>query len=256
VHLGQIQIFPIKSLDGLLVEQTQVTSGGILANDRIYAIFDKDGKVVNGKRTARVHELRCNFDAKIEEVQFWKNGESSRAQFQLDDSDQIGEWLGEFFGFTVTLRRDFEKGFPDDREAFGPTITSDASLREVQKWFPELTLESLRRRFRSNLELTGDAPFCEDRLFGAPGESKPFQIGAVKFFGHNPCQRCVVPARDPDSGRAISDFQKKFMELRKKYLPEWANAQRFNHFYRFAVNTSIPLTETGKSLRVGDLVAF
>jgi uncharacterized protein YcbX len=119
-----------------------------------------------------------------------------------------------------------------------------------------LTLESLRRRFRTNLELTGDAPFCEDRLFGAPGELKPFQIGAVKFFGHNPCQRCVVPTRDPDSGRAVTDFQKKFMELRKKFLPEWANAQRFNHFYRFAVNTSIPPTETGKSLRVGDAVEF
>jgi uncharacterized protein len=256
VHLGKIQIFPIKSLDGLRVEQTQITSGGILANDRIYAIFDKDGKVVNGKRTGRVHELRCGFDAKIKEVQFWKNGESSRARFQLNAPGQIEKWLGKYFGFTVVLKHESEKGFPDDRDAFGPTIVSEASLREIQKWFPELSLESLRRRFRTNLELTGSEPFCEDRLFGAPGELKPFQIGAVKFFGHNPCQRCVVPVRDPDSGQAVADFQKKFMELRKKFLPEWANAQRFNHFYRFTVNTSIPPAETGKSLRVGDAVEF
>jgi hypothetical protein len=256
VHLGKIQIFPIKSLDGMPVGQTQITSGGILANDRIYAIFDKDGKVVNGKRTARVHELRCKFDAEIKEVQLWQNDESSPTQFLFDAPQTIEKWLDEFFGFAVTLRREPQKGFPDDREAFGPTITSDASLREIQKWFPELTLESLRRRFRSNLELIGGAPFCEDRLFGAPDELKPFQIGAVKFFGHNPCQRCVVPVRDPDSGQTVAEFQKKFMELRKKFLPQWANAQRFNHFYRFAVNTSIPPGEAGKSLRVGDAVEF
>jgi hypothetical protein len=211
---------------------------------------------VNGKRTARVHELRCKFDAEIKEVQLWQNDESSPTQFLFDAPQTIEKWLGEFFGFAVTLRREPQKGFPDDREAFGPTITSDASLREIQKWFPELTLESLRRRFRSNLELIGGAPFCEDRLFGAPDELKPFQIGAVKFFGHNPCQRCVVPVRDPDSGQTVAEFQKKFMELRKKFLPQWANAQRFNHFYRFAVNTSIPPGEAGKSLRVGDAVEF
>ena len=256
MHLGQIQIFPIKSLDGLIVGQSQITAGGILANDRIYAIFDQDGKVVNGKRTARVHELRCKFDAAINEIQLWQNGESSPTQFYFDTPEKIEKWLGEFFGFAVTLHRESQKGFPDDREAFGPTITSDASLREIQKWFPELTLESLRRRFRSNLELTGDAPFCEDRLFGAPGELKPFQIGVVKFLGHNPCQRCVVPTRDPDSGDAVGNFQKKFMELRKKFLPEWANAQRFNHFYRFAVNTSILPGEAGKLLCAGDPVRF
>src|SRR5271154_2181951 len=249
MHLGQIQIFPIKSLDGLSVGQTQITSGGILENDRIYAIFDQDGKVVNGKRTARVHELRCKFDAEIKEIQLWQNGESSPMQFDFDAPGKIEKWLGDFFGFAVTLRREPQKGFPDDREAFGPTITSDASLREIQKWFPELTLESVRRRFRTNLELTGGEPFCEDRLYGAPDELKPFRIGEVAFLGHNPCQRCVVPTRDAGSGEPIPGFQKKFMEMRKQELPPWANAQRFNHFYRFAVNTSLPVSETGKHLR-------
>ncbi|HLZ53687.1 MAG TPA: MOSC domain-containing protein, partial [Verrucomicrobiae bacterium] len=104
--------------------------------------------------------------------------------------------------------------------------------------------------------LRGGEPFCEDRLFGAPNELKPFIIGQVKFLGHNPCQRCVVPTRDPDTGQAIAEFQKKFMQLRQEQLPPWANAQRFNHFYRFAVNTSIPPTETGKPLRIGDALIF
>lgn len=255
MQLGSIQIFPIKSLDGLTVESALITAGGILANDRIYAIFDGEGKVVNGKRTARVHDLRCSFDAGIKEIRLWHTG-ASPSQFQLDQPQPMEKWLGDFFGFAVTLQREPQKGFPDDREAFGPTITSEASLREILKWFPELTLESLRRRFRTNLELVGGEPFCEDRLFGAPDQLKPFQIGPVNFLGHNPCQRCVVPTRDPENGAVVANFQRTFIERRRQHLPVWSNSQRFNHFYRFAVNTSIPATEAGKTLRRGDVLTL
>lgn len=226
-----------------------------MENDRIFAIFDTEGKVVNGKRTPRVHELRSAFDPQIREVRLWPNGQKPQ-QFQLDDLVPVGKWLSEFFGFPIVVRHDCEKGFPDDREAFGPTIVSEASLRTIQSWFPEMTVESTRRRFRANLELLGEKPFCEDELFGAPGELKPFRVGDVKFFGHNPCQRCVVPTRDPDRAQPIAEFQKKFMQLRKESLPAWSNSRRFNHFYRFAINTSVPPTEAGKQLRLGDEITI
>jgi uncharacterized protein len=255
VRLSKIQIFPIKSLDGVSLDESRFTPGGILENDRVWAIFDDAGRVVNGKRTARVHDLRCEFDPHFKEVRLWhNNSDSARLQVPLDDSPRIAKWLGECFGFTVVLRHNAVKGFPDDLTAFGPTIISEASLREIQTWFPELTVEGLRRRFRANLELAGCEAFGEDRLFGAPDELKPFHFGSVKFLGHNPCQRCVVPTRDPESGQPLTDFQKKFMEHRKRTLPPWADVRRFNHFYRFAINTSVPPTEAGKILRVGDTV--
>ena len=254
MQLGRIIIFPIKSLDGVPLESARFTAGGILEKDRIFAIYDAEGKVVNGKRTARIHDLRSAFDAEIREVRLWQK-EESPAQFQLDNLPPLQKWLGEFFSLPIVMRQEAEKGFPDDREAFGPTIVSEASLRAIQDWYPGVTLESIRRRFRANLELIDDVAFCEDRLFGAAGELKPFQIGEVKFFGHNPCQRCVVPTRDPDNGQGVAGFQKTFMEQRKKSLPEWSNAQRFNHFYRFAINTSVPPSEAGKELRVGDTVS-
>lgn len=253
MRLGRIVIFPIKSLDGLALESARLTGGGILENDRVFAIYDTAGKVVNGKRTPRVHELRCEFDSLVREVRLWPNGQTAQ-QFQLDAPAPLEKWLAGFFGFAIEFRHEPEKGFPDDREAFGPTIVSEGSLRTVQGWFPELTLQSVRRRFRANLELLDETPFCEDGLFGAPGELKPFQIGSVNFLGHNPCQRCVVPTRDPDNAQPLSEFQKKFMQQRKDSLPSWANAQRFNHFYRFAVNTSVASSEAGKELRAGDKV--
>jgi hypothetical protein len=255
MQLSRIQIFPIKSLDGVTLDQSRVTSGGILENDRVYTIVDCDGKVVNGKRTARVHQLRSEFGPGLREVRL-APADGASAQFPLDNLAAISDWLSAFFDLPVTVRHESQKGFPDDREAFGPTIVSEASLAAIQQWYPGLTLDSVRRRFRANLELSGGPAFCEDALFGAAGELKPFQIGPVRFLGHNPCQRCVVPTRDPDAGNPIPDFQEKFMRLRKEHLPAWANAARFNHFYRFAVNTSIPPSEAEKRLRVGDAVAL
>jgi uncharacterized protein YcbX len=255
VNVSRIRIFPIKSLDGVELRECGVTAGGILENDRIYAVMDADGKYMNGKRTPRVHQLRCAFDAAFREVRLWEGAESTATQFTLADRAPISRWLSEFFALPVTLEYDPVNGFPDDKTAFGPTIVSEASLEAIRSWYPDLPLESVRRRFRANLELVGGPAFCEDELFGAPEQLKPFQVGNVRFLGHNPCQRCVVPTRDPDgAGPAVHEFQRRFADLRKQHLPPWADARRFNHFYRFAINTSIPPSEAGKRLRVGDAV--
>ncbi len=252
--LSQILVYPIKSLDGVSVREARITSGGILEFDRIYAIVDESGAYVNGKRTGRIHLLRSEFDPKFEEVLIGQEGDSSRSRFTLTEPDSLNKWLSAFFEFSVRLISETQKGFPDDRIAFGPTVISEASLRTVSEWFPTMDLAGARRRFRSNLEISGVPPFWEDHLFGAAGELKPFQIGKVGFLGHNPCQRCIVPTRDPDRSGSIPNFQKSFMELRRKHLPTWSNPDRFNHYYRFAINTSIPPSEVEKRLRIGDNV--
>jgi uncharacterized protein YcbX len=251
--LSRIDLYPIKSLDGVSVTEVCISAGGTLENDRIYAIVDDAGAYLNGKRTGQVHLLRTTFADSYKEASFWVNGDDRKQDFVLAEPGRLNRWLSEFFGFRVKLIFEPRNGFPDDCVASGPTITSEASLQEVTHWFPELNLKSVRRRFRTNLELGEVDPFWEDHLFGPANELKPFSIGNITFFGHNPCQRCVVPSRDPESGaQLVPSFQRTFMTLRKKRLPSWANADRFNHFYRFAVNTSLPPSEEGKYLRVGD----
>jgi uncharacterized protein len=253
--LSRIDLFPIKSLGGVSVAAARINPNGILEHDRIFAILDATGSYVNGKRTERVHLIRTEFAEDYREASFWIQGEIHRQNFVLHEPTAINRWLGDFFGFAVQLVCEPTSGFPDDRAAPGPTIVGRESLQEVVRWFPELTYEEARRRFRSNLELGGAEAFWEDRLFGAPNELRMFQIGDVSFLGHNPCQRCVVPSRNPESGnRSPASFQKRFMALRKEKLPSWTNIERFNHYYRFAVNTSIPGSEAGKILRVGDVV--
>ncbi len=227
MFLSQILVYPIKSLDGVSVTEARMTPGGILEFDRIYAIVDEAGKVVNGKRTPLAQQLRTTFDPLFREVCIWKNGETKQNHFSLAEPDLLNKWLSDYFGFFVTMASETKSGFPDDRTAFGPTIATEASLKMVTEWFPEIDLQSARRRFRGNLEIADVPAFWEDHLFGAAGELKPFRIGDVQFLGHNPCQRCVVPTRDPDQTNPIANFQKSFMELRRKNLPEWSNADRF-----------------------------
>src|SRR5581483_2540325 len=94
-------------------------------------------------------------------------------------------------------------GFPDDLNAPGPTVISTATLRTVASWFPGLTVDDMRLRFRANLEIDGVEPFWEDRLYGEQGESVTIRIGRVTIEGVNPCQRCVVPTRDPSTGHIV-----------------------------------------------------
>jgi uncharacterized protein YcbX len=251
-RVARIDVFPIKSLTGVSLDEARITEGGILEHDRVWAMVDAEGVYLNGKRTPRVHDLRCHYEPSLKEVTLWEKDDSWQPQFSLEDRTPLERWLSDFFEMPVALKHDARGGFPDDGEASGPTVVSEASLVEVQNWYPDVSLDSLRRRFRSNIELEGDVAFSEDRLFGAPGERKPFHLGEVALLGHNPCQRCVVPTRDPDTGEVIQGFQKSFAQQRQRRLPPWADARRFNHFYRFAVNTSIPAVEVGKRLRIGD----
>jgi len=253
--LGRIVIHPVKSLDGIERRSAQITTGGILEGDRVYAIFDTEGRVVNAKRTARIQQLRSAFDETLSEISVREEGQGHAETFVLSEPEPLQEWLGEFFGFPVFLRHEPERGFPDDTTAFGPTLITAATLEAVAGWFPGVPAASLPRRFRTNLEIAGTPAFWEDSLYGLAGELRSFAIGAVRLLAHNACQRCAVPARDPDSGAATPDFQKVFLKLREEHLPAWAERSRFNHFYRLAVNTSIPSTEAGKILRVGDPIS-
>jgi uncharacterized protein YcbX len=249
--LGRILIYPIKSLDGVERTSVQTTTGGALEGDRRFALFDEAGKVVNGKRTPRIQQLRTDFSDDLAEATFREDGQPTGQTFALGDSPELRSWLGEFFGFSVSLRRDDNLGFPDDTAAPGPTLTSEASLAAVGEWFG-LSIEEMRRRFRTNLEVTGSEPFAEDQLFSADGSRMPFAIGPVHFLGHNPCQRCAVPGRNSRTGEPTPQFQKTFMRLRESHLPAWSARERFNHFYRFALNTSISPEDAGKFLTIGD----
>jgi uncharacterized protein YcbX len=252
--VAQLRIHPIKSLPGVPVSQAIVLASGALAHDREFALFDNSGKVFNGKRDARIHLVRTEYDLSDFTVTVSASDLSATTFHLLDDRTRLEEWFSDFFGLALSLRRDTAVGFPDDLESPGPTVVSEATLAEVSSWFPTVGVGQMCRRFRANVEIGGVQPFWEDQLFGNAGEPVPFALGPLEVFGINPCQRCAVPTRDPDTGEALPRFQRTFSERREASLSPSVVRARFDHFYRLSVNTRIAAAEAGKRLQVGDAV--
>ncbi len=254
--ISRIQIFPIKSLDAINIEQSRVLASGALEFDRTWAMFDSKGGYVNGKRRPAIHRLRSQVEPFSRELALRSGGarDLQNATFHIEREQRpLEQWLEKYFGFPVTLRADTSVGFPDDPESPGPTIISLATLAEVGHWF-DLPVDEVRKRFRTNIEIDGVPPFWEDRLFGPAGTRVRFRIGDVIFDGINPCQRCAVPPRDAETGINDDTFVRRFSDLRKRTLPDWSARDRFNHFYRVAINTRLVSTERGDVIRVDDEV--
>jgi ferredoxin-NADP reductase/uncharacterized protein YcbX len=250
--VSNILIFPVKSLDGVEVVSSRILSSGALEYDRRWAIFDSDGNYVNGKRYDAIHRLRSHMDLQSGKLTLHGRG-LQRSTFDLDrERGPLATWLSDYFGFRVSFKEDHKRGFPDDTESPGPTIIGVATLEKIGEWFG-LTVAEVRRRFRTNIEIEGVPAFWEDRLFGITGSSVRFRLGSIPFKGINPCQRCVVPPRDPETGANNDTFVRRFAELRERTLPNWSTRERFNHFYRVAVNTKLEGI-LGGEIRLGDSI--
>jgi len=253
-YLARILIYPIKALDGVAVKQAKVMTGGALEHDREFAMLDDKNRFVNGKRNVKIHKLRAKFDASLIRVSI-QEGEAEQVFHLHRERSQLETWLSEYFGLSVHLQQNSLKGFPDDTEAFGPTVISTETIAQAASWFPGVSVSEMRSRLRANLEIEGVPAFWEDRLFASDSNASIwFKIGDVSIEGVKPCQRCLVPTRDSLTGEAYPDFPKIFTAKRKETLPGWVAASRFNHFYRLSVNTRIPASEAGKILQVGDRV--
>lgn len=253
-QLSRITVYPIKSLDGVSVDAATPLPLGALPYDRRWAIQDVEGNFVNAKRTAQLHRIRAEFDLQAETVRLGlSQDELSPALHLSEQRESIDDWCSDALGQPVHLVENAESGFPDDTQRPGPTIVSTGTLHQVSRWFSEMDLDEVRRRFRVNLEIDTEEPFWEDQLVVAEDlPARRFCIGRVMFEGLGICERCVVPSRHPSNGETISGFAKTFSQLRNENLPQWSPRSRFNHFYRLSVNTRIVPAAEPSAISVGD----
>ena len=249
--LQRITIFPIKSLDGHELDRADVLPSGALAGDRRYALKDRSGRFVNGKRCAAIHGIRARFSDDLQSVVL-SSGRNTQTFALEPESQLLAEWCSDLLGMNCRFVENTEFGFPDDSQAPGPTLISTASLWEVTSWFEYLELEEARRRFRMNLEIDAPTPFWEDRLVTARSKIRRFRIGLTSWQGRGVCQRCVVPTRDSREGTVSPGFAHAFARLRQETLPAWATTERFDHFYRLGVNMALDEITSGAVLQVGD----
>ena len=253
-EVARLLLYPIKSLDPVAVEQATLTAAGSFRHDRAYRLVDEQGRVINGKRTAQIHQIRTDWDPDGYQLTLTAPNTPSLQADLRQDREHLEAWFSSFFGQTVRLEENRIQGFPDDLLSPGPTVISTSTLETVAAWFDGIPADQMRLRLRMNIELGATPAFWEDALFSSAGTTVHFRIGSVDLHGINPCARCIVPTRDPVTGEALKGFQRRFVEARRQTLPTWAEGSRFDHFYRLGVNITIPAHQEDPVIRVGDPV--
>jgi len=269
--LSHISVYPVKALDAVDRDRVAITPGGGLADDRVYAMYDDDGHI-NGRRTAAVHTLDASFDREAGTIQLSTPDRPARTFHLDDDGAALEAFLGDHLELDVAFRGG-QSGTQTDRAIFGdgsqtgPTLVSEATIRELASWYDGIDPTEMRRRLRPNLVVDGVETFWEERLLGSltdavyadggsdAGANPQVRIGDVVLEGVEPIPRCSVPTQHPDTGEVHDGFRETFVERRAETMPPWSDeATLADNLYSATVGTRIPEGERDGELAVGDSV--
>jgi hypothetical protein len=156
-----------------------------------------------------------------------------------------------------------EGGFPDARDAPGPTLAATATLAEKAHWF-SFDLDEDRRRFRVNLEVGGLRCLLEDTLAAAARpeletevsqvspalsanpydalqrpEPRAFTINAAPIVATNAHRRAVVFFRDSRTGAETAWFRDAFEARRSRSVRPDVDDSAWRRLYWLAVNNEL-----------------
>lgn len=173
-RLANIRLHPIKALDPVYLKEARIGPNGGLELDRAWALYSSDGRWVNGKRTPAMHLIRATYAPDLSSVTLSIPEDRRKIPAMTfafpGDTEGAALWFSTYFEQVIVVHYARE-GFPDDGLAPGPTIVSTPSLAEVCNWFPGLTLDEARRRFRTTLEIDGTSSSQEWLAASAAGAS-------------------------------------------------------------------------------------
>ena len=227
LQLTQINIYPVKSLDGYSPTAAIVEKRG-LQHDRRWMLTDTEGVFMTQRTNGKMALLQAIIQDNaliIREKQDHSNSikilidavltKSDREVASInveiwDDtvkavkvSEEADTWLSVFLGKkchlvtmpdTTDRRVDEAYNTGDDVVSFADgypfLIIGEASMQELNT---RLDTPLSIRRFRANFIFSGGKPFQED-------DFKAFKMGDIDFIGVKNCSRCVLITRDPDTG--------------------------------------------------------
>ena len=213
--LSQINIYPIKSTAGISLSSSWVNLTG-LSFDRQFMVMLNNGKMATARQFPQLvrlqthlqpHGLTLSYPEKAHltlcyhefakeavDTQVWDDRFSAYSTLPIADqwvSEIIGEpaqllYIGEQvnrIGGETGASLSFVDGFP-------LLVISEGSLEDLNQRSPEThTMD----QFRTNLVISGVAPFSEDSW-------KRIKIGDVEFDIVKPCSRCIMTTVDPLTG--------------------------------------------------------
>lgn len=236
LYLRNIYIYPVKSLGGIALTQTEVEQTG-LQHDRRWMLVDqqgnflsqrtfaqmamlqvslaKDGLVITHKKES-LQPLNIPFDITAGEeltVQIWDDVCKA-----MEVNKMANDWFSaalqlkaKLVYMPTTTHRLVDINYAGNNEvvsfadAYPIMMIGQSSLDDLNN---RLTQPVLMNRFRPNLVFNGGTAFCEDAFAS-------FNIGEVAFRAVKPCSRCVLTTINQESGEKGNEPLKTLSTFRK-----------------------------------------
>ena len=222
MKLTHINIFPIKSLRGIPLQESIIEPRG-LQFDRRWMLVDSNGQFLTQRRLPKmtflqpeIHEdhlkvYHINNPQTFITIPFDLGNQPLRAKVSVwnDEleavvlSTSINQWFSEILGIECRLVVMDEQSSrfidPDYQihneivslaDGYPILIIGEASMNDLNNRLSE-PMDIIR--FRPNFVFSGGQAFEEDTW-------KLFKVGNHVFRGTKPCARCAVPTIDPDTG--------------------------------------------------------
>ena len=199
-RVTELHRWPVKSMAGQPVDALTLDERGA-AGDRAHALFD-EFKGARRRLTVRQiprlllwHASYDGADVAPDEVPFPELTAPDGRKFDWRDPE-LPQALEQDLGRPVALRRDL--GLMQDL-GHSLLVTTQATLDAVRA---ELGSDLDLRRFRTNVHVVLDAPAYAEEEW----EGRELTIGDAAFRLLHPCERCVIPTRDPDTAQKFPEL--------------------------------------------------
>lgn len=220
-YLSEINIYPIKSLGGISLNEAEIEDKG-LQHDRRWMLIDEEGTFITQRKHFELALLQVDIAENIMTVSHKKNlnhaisfsideetGESISVTVWDDRSTgfevntKVSNWFSEFLKMKVRLvkmasadRRLVDQRYASNNETvsfadgYPCLLIGQSSLNGLNE---KLSMPIRMDRFRPNFVFTGGIPHVEDNF-------STFFLGDVLFSAVKPCARCVLITIDQQNG--------------------------------------------------------
>ncbi len=230
MKISEINIYPVKSLSGISVQNSMVEKRG-LQDDRRYMLVDENNDLLTQREFSKMATLNVeiikdglNISAEsfavLQISDDFENAEKIEVRVWNSYCDalvakaEINQWFSEYLETNCRLVRmpesthrrineKFNKGndIVSFADGYPLLIIGENSLKDLNS---RLEKQIPMNRFRPNLVVSDSEAFAED-------DWKKIRIGKTIFRVTKPCARCVVTTIDQITG--ISDVQEPLKTL-------------------------------------------
>ena len=215
-EISQISVYPIKSIAGVSLQQSQVEAAG-LAFDRRFVVSDRHGRFITMRTEPKlglIHARLCEqgmllhapgmpeillnyarLSNRYQAVTIWQDNVS--AQYCGPEFDQwFSSYLGQpcqllYFGQRSQRNAPATEHPVSFADGYPLLLISQGALDALNQRLDKPVQMS---RFRPNLVVANTEPFAEDSW-------QQIRIGEAEFAVHSGCSRCVVTTLAPGSSQ-------------------------------------------------------